>query len=126
MFSFVRGGDLSIPGVVNLCFVVYVRMCVLLGGIGDIKANPDKSQGLKTATLKIFDQAIDVNNLRTETYDDESRIPQMVFNFLPPSSPKTLVFDSKTKSTPKKNRKLELLKKTCFDVILRSIPCSTI
>jgi tRNA nucleotidyltransferase (CCA-adding enzyme) len=45
-------------------------------GIGVIKRNPDQSKQLETATFKLNGISIDVNNLRSETYDD-SRIPIM-------------------------------------------------
>ena len=48
------------------------------GGIGEIKENPDKSKNLKTATFPVFGVSIDVNNLRTETYSEDSRTPEMV------------------------------------------------
>eukprot|EP00472_Partenskyella_glossopodia_P011563 CAMPEP_0197530558 /NCGR_PEP_ID=MMETSP1318-20131121/32214_1 /TAXON_ID=552666 /ORGANISM="Partenskyella glossopodia, Strain RCC365" /LENGTH=589 /DNA_ID=CAMNT_0043086449 /DNA_START=108 /DNA_END=1880 /DNA_ORIENTATION=+ len=43
--------------------------------IGVIKANPDKSKHLATATFSIFGVHIDVNNLRSEEYAESSRIP---------------------------------------------------
>lgn len=46
--------------------------------IGEIKENPDKSKNLQTATFPVFGISIDVNNLRTETYADDSRTPEMV------------------------------------------------
>lgn len=42
-----------------------------------VKVNPDKSKHLATATMRIFGQHIDFVNLRTETYSDDSRIPQI-------------------------------------------------
>lgn len=44
---------------------------------GVIKANPEQSKHLETATTKIFGQFIDLVNLRTEKYaeDAEHRIP---------------------------------------------------
>mmetsp|Transcript_13798 Transcript_13798/g.27926 ORF Transcript_13798/g.27926 Transcript_13798/m.27926 type:complete len:569 (-) Transcript_13798:245-1951(-) len=47
--------------------------------IGRIKANPEKSKHLETATFAVFGIDIDVNNLRTELYDQDSRIPMMKF-----------------------------------------------
>eukprot|EP00189_Rhodosorus_marinus_P009958 CAMPEP_0184744742 /NCGR_PEP_ID=MMETSP0315-20130426/7439_1 /TAXON_ID=101924 /ORGANISM="Rhodosorus marinus, Strain UTEX LB 2760" /LENGTH=482 /DNA_ID=CAMNT_0027216557 /DNA_START=372 /DNA_END=1820 /DNA_ORIENTATION=- len=40
--------------------------------------NPDKSKHLETARIKIFDVWIDLVNLRTETYADSSRVPEIV------------------------------------------------
>ncbi|KAF3901501.1 Phosphatase [Dactylellina cionopaga] len=44
-----------------------------------IESNPEKSKHLETATTKIMGLDIDFVNLRSETYSEESRIPQMVF-----------------------------------------------
>ncbi|EER08907.1 conserved hypothetical protein [Perkinsus marinus ATCC 50983] len=43
--------------------------------VGVVRANPDQSKHLETATLRVFDISLDVNNLRTETYTLDSRIP---------------------------------------------------
>jgi len=43
-----------------------------------ILKNPDKSKHLETARIKIFDVWIDLVNLRTETYADSSRVPEIV------------------------------------------------
>lgn len=43
-----------------------------------IESNPEKSKHLETATTKILGMDIDFSNLRSETYSEESRIPQMV------------------------------------------------
>ena len=40
-----------------------------------IKANPDQSKHLETATVKIAGLEVDITNLRTETYAEGSRIP---------------------------------------------------
>jgi tRNA nucleotidyltransferase/poly(A) polymerase len=42
-----------------------------------IKANPDQSKHLETATMNIEDLPIDMVNLRTESYSDNSRIPEV-------------------------------------------------
>ncbi|KAI8149370.1 hypothetical protein BJV82DRAFT_642052 [Fennellomyces sp. T-0311] len=46
--------------------------------IAKISSNPDKSKHLETATTKLFDQEVDFANLRTEVYDENSRIPSMI------------------------------------------------
>lgn len=46
--------------------------------IHKIESNPEKSKHLETATTKIMGLDIDFVNLRSETYTDDSRIPQMV------------------------------------------------
>ena len=43
--------------------------------IGKIKANPEKSKHLETATIRILDMDIDFVNLRKEEYMGDSRIP---------------------------------------------------
>ena len=40
-----------------------------------IKANSDKSKHLETATIRVEGQMIDLVNLRSETYTEESRVP---------------------------------------------------
>mmetsp|Transcript_10894 Transcript_10894/g.28586 ORF Transcript_10894/g.28586 Transcript_10894/m.28586 type:complete len:474 (-) Transcript_10894:455-1876(-) len=42
---------------------------------GLIKANPEQSKHLETATLRLFGQMIDFVNLRSEEYSESSRIP---------------------------------------------------
>lgn len=46
--------------------------------IGVIKLNPDQSKHLETATFMLHGVSIDVNNLRSETYSADSRIPEVV------------------------------------------------
>lgn len=43
--------------------------------VGKIKANPDKSKHLETATIRILNTSVDFVNLRKETYSEFSRIP---------------------------------------------------
>lgn len=43
-----------------------------------IKKNPGKSKHLETAVVNIFDYSIDLVNLRTESFADDSRIPSIV------------------------------------------------
>ena len=44
---------------------------------GVIKANSDKSKHLETATIRVGDVFIDLVNLRSETYSEDSRVPQI-------------------------------------------------
>ena len=44
---------------------------------GVIKANSEKSKHLETATIKVHDMFIDLVNLRSEEYADDSRVPQI-------------------------------------------------
>ncbi|PWA00614.1 hypothetical protein BB558_003334 [Smittium angustum] len=48
----------------------------LIKSIGKIQQNPDRSKHLETATTSIFGQQIDFVNLRSETYSENSRIPE--------------------------------------------------
>src|SRR5579862_6307800 len=50
-----------------------------LGGLHRIGANPEKSKHLETVATKILGLAIDLVNLRKETYAEDSRNPQMEF-----------------------------------------------
>lgn len=43
--------------------------------VGVIKVNPDQSKHLATATMKLLDMCIDINNFREEIYEANSRIP---------------------------------------------------
>ena len=51
----------------------------VLGKITKIKANPEKSKHLETATLKVFGLDVDLVNLRKEIYKENSRIPDTEF-----------------------------------------------
>ncbi|KAL0427056.1 UNVERIFIED_CONTAM: CCA tRNA nucleotidyltransferase, mitochondrial [Sesamum latifolium] len=46
-------------------------------GIGVSPRNPDQSKHLETAVVKLFDVPVDVVNLRSEDYSENSRIPTM-------------------------------------------------
>lgn len=50
-----------------------------VGNIHHIEKNPEKSKNLATATVKIFGLDVDFVNLRTETYAEDSRNPEMEF-----------------------------------------------
>lgn len=47
-------------------------------GFGVIRANPDKSKHLETATMQVLDFSLDFVGLRGEVYDEGSRIPRVV------------------------------------------------
>ncbi len=53
-----------------------------VSSFGVTKFNPELSKHLETATAKICDQTIDFVNLRSESYNEESRIPKIVPNGL--------------------------------------------
>lgn len=44
---------------------------------GIIKANAEKSKHLETATMKVHDTMIDLVNLRSEEYAEDSRVPEI-------------------------------------------------
>lgn len=48
-------------------------------GVGVIQSNPDQSKHLETATMRVHDVWLDLVNLRSENYSEESRIPEMAF-----------------------------------------------
>jgi len=50
-----------------------------LGSLHTIKANPEKSKHLATATCRVFGVDLDLVNLRKETYSDHSRNPGVEF-----------------------------------------------
>ena len=56
--------------------------------VGVIQTNPEQSKHLETARVRIRGVWIDLVNLRSEEYAEESRIPTMEFGAtLPPSLP---------------------------------------
>ena len=48
-------------------------------GIGVIQSNPEQSKHLETATMRVRDVWLDLVNLRSENYSEDSRIPVMEF-----------------------------------------------
>ena len=48
-------------------------------GFGVIKKNSEKSKHLETATIQIHGRWIDLVNLRSEKYTEDSRVPVIVF-----------------------------------------------
>jgi len=52
---------------------------IIMSGLHTIKANPEASKNLETATIKIMGIDLDLVNLRKETYNEVSRNPQMEF-----------------------------------------------
>ena len=47
-------------------------------GFGVTKFNPEKSKHLETATIEVLGVWIDVVNLRGESYNENSRVPEIV------------------------------------------------
>lgn len=50
-----------------------------IGNLHKIARNPDKSKNLETTTVKVFGLDLDLVNLRTETYAEDSRNPVVDF-----------------------------------------------
>jgi tRNA nucleotidyltransferase (CCA-adding enzyme) len=46
--------------------------------VSKIQVNPEKSKHLETATAKVLGFELDFVNLRSETYQEDSRNPQIV------------------------------------------------
>lgn len=46
--------------------------------IAKIATNPEKSKHLETATMMVLGMSLDFVNLRSEVYDDSSRIPSEI------------------------------------------------
>lgn len=57
----------------------YMDVGKLFSEVHKIKANPEQSKHLETATTRIFGLSIDFVNLRKETYTSDSRNPQVEF-----------------------------------------------
>ena len=83
--------DISVSNMTGLKFAHLMRDFVkdsdktegydkeTLSRVSEIPARPEQSKHLETATLKVFGLAIDIVNLRKETYTDDSRNPRMEF-----------------------------------------------
>jgi len=76
--------DLALNNCTGKNFAEYVNRYLQEMGektnkIGVICANPDQSKHLETAKVKVLGQELDFVNLRAETYEDSSRIPEMRF-----------------------------------------------
>lgn len=74
--------DLALDNMTGVEFAAKVNEYLKTQGekvhdVGVIKLNPGQSKHLETATFKVDGVSIDASNLRTETYDENSRIPQM-------------------------------------------------
>eukprot|EP01027_Heterolobosea_sp_BB2_P009215 GEZU01013609.1.p2 GENE.GEZU01013609.1~~GEZU01013609.1.p2 ORF type:complete len:102 (-),score=14.84 GEZU01013609.1:12-317(-) len=72
--------DFALDNMNGTDFAKYVVSYQQLKGmptkaIGTIMPNAEKSKHLETATTHVFGEAIDLVNLRSETYADDSRIP---------------------------------------------------
>lgn len=75
--------DIAINDMMGYEFATYVNKYLESQGvptrsIAKIDSNPEKSKHLETATTKLFDQEVDFCNLRTEVYEEGSRIPSQI------------------------------------------------
>ncbi|KAI7907035.1 uncharacterized protein BX663DRAFT_494597 [Cokeromyces recurvatus] len=75
--------DIAINDMMGYEFATYVNKYLESQGvptksIAKIESNPDKSKHLETATTRIFNQEVDFCNLRTEIYEEGSRIPTQI------------------------------------------------
>ena len=69
-----RSGDSQFRGCQLVCVSV---QNVPTSGLGVIRANPDQSKHLETATMRLHGLSLDLVHLRSETYTDASRIPEI-------------------------------------------------
>lgn len=75
--------DIAIDDMTGVQFAKYITEYRkskdgLNTSVAIIKANPEQSKHLETATIKLGTGWIDFVNLRAETYSSDSRIPHMV------------------------------------------------
>jgi len=75
--------DIALSDMMGLTFAEYVtefahKKGVKTGTISKIAQNPDQSKHLETATFRFLGLDIDLVNLRSEEYADNSRIPSEV------------------------------------------------
>lgn len=79
--------DVAINDMMGFEYATYVNQYLEAQGypvrsIAKIDSNPEKSKHLETATTKLFDQEVDFCNLRTEIYEQGSRIPSQIVSTL--------------------------------------------
>lgn len=75
--------DIAVNDMMGYEFAQYVNKCLEKNGyptrnIAKIDSNPAKSKHLETATTKLFNIEVDFANLRTEVYEEDSRIPSAI------------------------------------------------
>lgn len=70
---------LKVPGNLDKHHFSTIESGKIMSGLHTIKANPEASKNLETATIKVMGIDLDLVNLRKETYDEISRNPQMEF-----------------------------------------------
>ena len=72
--------DIALADMMGVAFAEHLSSYaqekgVQTGTISKIALNPDQSKHLETATLKVLGLDIDLVNLRSEEYAEDSRIP---------------------------------------------------
>jgi tRNA nucleotidyltransferase (CCA-adding enzyme) len=75
--------DIALSDMMGLTFAEHMaefaeNKGIKTGAIGKISQNPDQSKHLETATFRFLGLDIDLVNLRSEEYADNSRIPSEV------------------------------------------------
>ncbi|KAG6885520.1 hypothetical protein C0993_000516 [Termitomyces sp. T159_Od127] len=75
--------DIALSDMMGITFAEYlsefaVRKGIKVGSISKIAQNPDQSKHLETATFRFLGLDIDLVNLRSEEYAEDSRIPSEV------------------------------------------------
>ncbi|KKK57348.1 hypothetical protein LCGC14_3055370, partial [marine sediment metagenome] len=74
--------DIAVDKMSGVKFAEYVKKYADMQGekssVGVIKAAPEQSKHLETAIVHLLERSIDFVNLRTEKYDEKSRIPKIV------------------------------------------------
>ena len=76
--------DIALDDILGAAFAEHVNAYLAdqgqtTHGVGVIQSNPDQSKHLETARMRIQDVWIDLVNLRSEDYAQDSRIPEMTF-----------------------------------------------
>ena len=76
--------DIAIDNMNGEPFAQHVKNYMIsngfkMGHVAKISLNPEKSKHLETATARIFDLDVDFVNLRSETYQEDSRNPEIEF-----------------------------------------------
>ncbi|KAI8917895.1 hypothetical protein DFJ77DRAFT_509402 [Powellomyces hirtus] len=76
--------DIAIDTMKGEPFAQRVNQCMKeqgleMGHIATIQTNPEKSKHLETANARVFEYLVDFVHLRTETYNDDSRNPDVDF-----------------------------------------------
>lgn len=68
--------DITLDNMSGEAFSAYIKVSIPdAKGVEILKNNCEKSKHLETATIQIYGRPIDVVNLRSEKYTEDSRIP---------------------------------------------------